>query len=81
MLLETREQILWLMSNSTLKQSCIFNFETNKIFINPHVFDSRSTTAWLVGPEMETHQGQRRPARKPESIFMDTEHVAHFSTH
>lgn len=29
-------------------------------------------------PKMETHQGQRQPARKPESIFMDAEHVAHF---
>lgn len=29
-------------------------------------------------PKMETHQGQRQPVRKPESIFMDAEHVAHF---
>lgn len=34
-----------------------------------------------LGPEMETHQGQRQPTRKPESIFMDAEHVAHSSTH
>lgn len=40
--------LLWFTSNSTLEQSCLFNLETSKNFIiNPHVFDSRSTTAGL----------------------------------
>lgn len=34
-----------------------------------------------LGLEIETHQGRRQPTRKPESIFMDAEHVARFSTH